>query len=76
MTLTPNKNISFPIGTILAVKDYYKRLRLSWVFGKHKNRGRDIDSLIQALVSYKLTENRSVTMASDRSHRSARDLLP
>ena len=63
--ITPNKNISFPIGTILAVQKYYKQLELSSIFGKHKNRGIDINRLIQALVSYKLSENQSVTKASD-----------
>ncbi len=63
--ITPNKNISFPIGTILTVQKYYRYLGLSKIFGKHKSRGRDINSLIQALVSYKLTENQSVTKAAD-----------
>ncbi|HDH27779.1 MAG TPA: IS1634 family transposase, partial [Euryarchaeota archaeon] len=63
--ITPNENISFPIGTILAVQKYYGRLGLSAVFGKHKARGRDINSLIEALVSYRLTENRSITKAAD-----------
>jgi transposase len=57
--ITPNKNISFPIGTILAVQRYYDHLNLSGIFGKHKSRGRNINSLIKALVSYKLTENQS-----------------
>jgi transposase len=63
--ITPNENISFPIGTILAVQKYYGRLGLSETFGKHKSRGRDINSLIEALLSYKLTENQSVTKAAD-----------
>ncbi len=63
--ITPNENISFPIGTILTVQKYYKHLELSKIFGKHKSRGRDINSLIQALVSYKLSENQSVTKAAD-----------
>ena len=58
-----NNNISFPIGTILAVQKYYKRLGLSEIFGKFKKRGHDINSLVEALVSYKLTENQSVTRA-------------
>ena len=63
--LTPNKNISFPIGTILAVQDYYNFLRLHETLGKHKSKGRNINSLTQALLSYKLTENLSITKASD-----------
>jgi transposase len=61
--IEPNDNISFPIGTILAVQKYYNHLDLSRIFGKFKRRGRDINSLIEALVSYKLTENQSVTQA-------------
>ncbi len=63
--LEPNENISFPIGTTLAVQKYYRRLGLPAIFGKHKNRGRDINSLLEALLSYKLTENQSVTKAAD-----------
>jgi len=63
--ITPNSNISFPIGTILAVQSYYERLGLSEVFGKHKKRGHDFNSLVKAMVSYKLTENQSVTKAAD-----------
>lgn len=61
----PNTNISFPIGTVIAVQNYYKRLGLSNIFEKHKNRGRNINSLIESLVSYKLTENQSVTRAAE-----------
>ena len=63
--VTPNDNISFPIGTILTVQRYYDHINLSEIFGKHKNRGHNINSLIEALVSYKLTENQSVTKAAD-----------
>lgn len=62
--IIPNRNISFPIGTILAVQEYYNKLRLSDVFGVHKTKGRDINALITALVSYKLTENLSVCRAN------------
>lgn len=63
--ITPNENISFPIGTILTVKRYYKHLGLCGIFGKHKNRWRNVNSLIKALLSYKLTENQSVTKGAD-----------
>lgn len=63
MGIEPNNNISFPIGTVLAVQKYYAGL--SDVFGKHKTRGADIDSLIPALVAYKLSENQSITKASE-----------
>ena len=63
--IEPNQNISFPIGTILGVRDYYSKLSFASIFGKYKKRGRDLNSLIQALLSYKLTENFSITRASD-----------
>jgi len=44
---------------------YYDHLSLAGIFGKHKGRGRDAGSLIKALLSYKLTENQSVTKAAD-----------
>jgi transposase len=62
--LESNKNISFPIGTILAVQKYFKKLNLQRVFGKHKKKGRDINALIEAMISYKLTENLSMSKAS------------
>jgi hypothetical protein len=55
----PNKNISFPIGSILAVQ-YFKKLNLSNVFSKRKSRDLDLNSLLIRLVSYKLTENISI----------------
>ena len=61
----PNNNISFPIGTVLTVQKYYRYLKLSRIFGKYKKRGRGINALIEALVSYKLTENQSITKAAD-----------
>ena len=63
--ITPNNNICFPIGTILAVQNHYQKLNFNRVFSKHKQRGRDLNSLIQALLSYKLTENFSISKASD-----------
>ncbi|HEY9245451.1 MAG TPA: IS1634 family transposase [Candidatus Methanoperedens sp.] len=63
--IIPNDNICFPIGTILAVKKQYEKLDFSSIFGKHKKKGRDINSLIQALLSYKLTENFSICKASE-----------
>jgi transposase len=62
--LLPTKNISFPIGTIRAVKKYYEKLGFSEVFLKHKCGGRNIDCLLQSYISYKLTENRSIEKAS------------
>ncbi len=64
-SVIPNNNISFPIGTVVTVQNYYERLELFDIFEKHKSRGRDINALVEALVSYKLTENQSVTKAAD-----------
>ena len=63
--LIPNENICFPIGTILAVKNKYDMLNFSGVFDKYKKKGRDINSIIQSLLSYKLTENLSISKASE-----------
>lgn len=61
----PNNNISFPIGTVLTVQKYYEHLKLSKIFSKFKKRGKDINALIESLLSYKLTENQSITKAAD-----------
>ena len=61
----PNRNISFPIGTIRTVDDFYRKLGFSRVFSKHKKKGISIDSLVKALVSYKLTENLSISKGSE-----------
>jgi transposase len=63
-TIEPNENISFPIGTIFLVERLYEILNFTDIFGKHKTRGIDINNLLQALISYKLTDNFSIK----RSH--------
>lgn len=63
--LKPNENISFPIGTILAIQNVYEKLNFYKIFSKHKKKGRDINSLIQSLVSYKLTDNFSISRGSE-----------
>jgi len=65
MRIVPNENICFPIGTIAAVINFFQMLGLEEVFRKHKEKGRDLASLTEALVSYKLTENLSISKASD-----------
>ena len=60
-----NENISFPIGTILTVQKIYSNLNFNEVFSKYKKKGRDINSLIQSLTSYKLTDNFSISRGSD-----------
>ena len=62
ITVTENK--SYPVGTILAVQGVFCRLGLSAVFEKHKKRGICLASLVEALVSYKLSENFSISKAS------------
>lgn len=59
-----NNNISFPIGSITAVRNFYEKLNLTEVFSKYKRKGRDINKLLEALLSYKLTENLSISKAS------------
>ena len=63
--IVPNTNISFPIGTILTVEKMYDALDFPTVFGKHKKHGIDINSLLKALVSYKLTDNFSIKKAHE-----------
>ena len=52
-------------GTILAVQKYDRKLNFDSFFDKFKQRGRSLPRLIEALISYRLTENRSMTKASD-----------
>jgi len=63
--LKTNKNITFPIGTVLTVQKYSQKLDFANIFGKYKKKGRDIFSLIEALISYRLSENQSMSKASN-----------
>jgi len=58
------ENKSYPVGAILAVQGIFSCLGLSGVLGKHKERGRCLASLVEALVSYKLADNFSISKAS------------
>ena len=60
-----NKNISFPIGPLKIVNDYWKKFGLDEVFKKYKTKGHDINNLMKVLVSYKLGENLSISKCSD-----------
>ena len=60
-----NNNISFSIGTALAVKKYSSKLVFEGTFKRFKKRGIDIVGLIEALLTYRLTENQSTTKASE-----------
>ncbi len=60
-----NENISFPVGTILTVKKYSKKLDFEHIFSKLKERGVPLKGLVEALISYKLSENLSLSRGSD-----------
>ena len=63
--IIPNQNISFPIGTIYAVEKLYQVLNCSEIIGKHKKNGIDVNKLLKALISYKLSENFSIKQAHE-----------
>jgi len=69
-TIIANKNISFSIGTAFAVKKYSSKLGFELIFSKYKKRGINIVNLLEALLSYRLTENLSTSKASDWINRS------
>ena len=50
-----NDNICFPVGTIFAVQRQYEKLGFPDIFSKYKKGGRDLNSLIMALVSASIT---------------------
>ena len=60
-----NNNISFPVGTSLAVKKYSEKLNFKRIFSKFKQRGIPLKGLVEALITYKLSENLSLTRGSD-----------
>jgi len=63
--LEPSNNISFPVGTALAVKKYSQKLDFEGIFSQFKKRGIDLHHLIEALLTYRLTENESICRGSD-----------
>ena len=63
--ISPNNNICFPVGTILTVQKQHDKFGFNHIFGKYKKNGIDLNSLIMALVSYKLTDNLSISKASE-----------
>jgi transposase len=63
--IAPNQNISFPIGTAFAVKKYSAKLAFEELFSRYKKRGVDLFHLVEALISYRLTENQSISRGSD-----------
>jgi len=60
-----NDNISFPVGTALAVKKYSKQLCFDRIFSKFKQRGISLPNLVESLITYRLTENQSLTCGSN-----------
>ena len=60
-----NNNISFPVGTTISVKNYSKFLELGTIFSKFKQRGIPLLNIVEAVISYRLTENLSLSRASD-----------
>jgi transposase len=58
--ITPNKNKTFPIGTIQIVKTIFEELHLPPVFDELKHCGHRLSGLVIGLISYKLTEDLSV----------------
>lgn len=65
MDIISNDNISFPFGTALAVKKYSEKMNFDHIFSKFKHRGIHLKGLVEALISYKLSENLSLTRGSD-----------
>jgi len=66
-----NENISFPVGTAIAVKKYSSKLCFDEIFSRYKKRGINIVNLLEALITYRLTENQSTSRASDWINRPA-----
>ncbi len=60
-----NNNISFPVGTAIAVKRYSQKLDFDHILSRYKKRGVDLASLVDALITYRLTENQSICRASE-----------
>lgn len=60
-----NDNISFPIGTAVAVKKYSQKLAFGEMLAAYKSKGIDLVKLIEALITYRLTENGSICRASE-----------
>lgn len=60
-----NDNINFPIGTTLAVQKYTEILQLNRILSQFKQKGIPLPQLIDAFLTYKLSENMSLTRGSD-----------
>ena len=63
--LTPNKNKSFAVGTMLMVDDLYERLELNETVGRLKTKGVDADALVRGMLADQLGDNFSILRASE-----------
>ncbi len=63
--VTETRNLSFPIGSIIATEYLFGKLGLWDVLSKHKKKGLPLERLTWSLVSHKLSENRSISQAGD-----------
>ena len=59
--IKPNINKTFPIGTIQTVKTVFEELRLPPLLDDLKHCGHQLSGLVTGLVSYKMTEDLSVS---------------
>ena len=67
--IAPNDNISFPIGSVEVAKECYSKLELSKVFSPLKCQGWDINNLIKGQISYRLSDNHSVSRCGEWMNR-------
>ena len=61
-----NKNISFPVGTVLAVKKYSSKLCFERIFSKFKQRGISLKGLLEAMNKFKLKKDLIITENESR----------
>ncbi len=59
--IKPNQNKTFPIGTIQTVKNIFEELHLPPLLDSLKHCGQKLSGLTTGLVSYKMTEDLSVS---------------
>jgi transposase len=59
--IKPNRNKTFPIGTIQTVKTIFEELHLIPLLDRLKHCGHPLSGLVTGLVSYKMTEDLSVS---------------
>ncbi len=67
--LTPNDNKSFSVGTALMIDDWYERLGLNDIIGRHKSKGIALDALVRGMLVDQLGDNFSVLQASEWMNR-------